>query len=530
MLDGRPVLPLALTLEWLAHGAVHENAGLTFHGCDDLRVLHGVVLDDPPPTLRVLAGKAVKKDGFYRATVELRSCAATAARRSHAQRRSRVGGGPAAGPAAAARNGAAHYAFTPEEVYRRVLFHGPDMQGVECVEACDDHGVTARLRAAPAPAEWLRRPLRQQWIADPLVLDGGFQMMILWSFARSGAAGLPCHVARYRQYRRGFPTGRRPSRPQRGQGDGPVRRRRPRFPLRRWPGDRTHGRRRMHPRPRPGAGVPAQPAGTRGERRKDRASAMSVPPRVAIVGHGGTSSPPPRPRSTCGPTCWRRRIGCADVPPGRWMLDPDEVFDPAIAAPDRVYSRRGCFLESVPAGPCRSEWRPRLCFSPHAFRWAAGVRVRRDARPGSPSRRRHPRRHRFAHRKGVRSRSRIISAEPSWKSCSVRRRLPSRSIHATVARSASRPRCWQRNSAWAVRATRWTPPALRLFMRSSWPPMSCSPAGPTPCWPAASRGPTACTRRWASPSCGRCRRAAGAARSTRGPTAWWLARGRACSC
>ncbi len=31
-------------------------------------------------------------------------------------------------------------------------------------------------------------------------------MMILWSFARNGAAGLPCHVARYRQYRRDFPA------------------------------------------------------------------------------------------------------------------------------------------------------------------------------------------------------------------------------------------------------------------------------------------------------------------------------------
>ncbi len=72
VLDGRPVLPLALTLEWLAHGAMHENPGLTFLGCDDLRVLHGVVLDSPPPTLRVLAGKAIKKDGFYRAMVELR--------------------------------------------------------------------------------------------------------------------------------------------------------------------------------------------------------------------------------------------------------------------------------------------------------------------------------------------------------------------------------------------------------------------------------------------------------------------------
>ncbi len=111
-------------------------------------------------------------------------------------------------PAPPARAAAARplHAFTPEEIYRRVLFHGPDMQWIECVEACDDRGVTARLRPAPAPAEWLRRPLRQKWIADPLVLDGGFQMMILWSFARSGAAGLPCHVARYRQYRRAFPA------------------------------------------------------------------------------------------------------------------------------------------------------------------------------------------------------------------------------------------------------------------------------------------------------------------------------------
>ncbi len=206
VLDGRPVLPLALTLEWLAHGAVHENAGLTFHGCDDLRVLHGVVLDDPPPTLRVLAGKAVKKDGFYRATVELRGVRGDGRETLHARAEVVLAADLPPAPPPRPATARPMYAFTPEEVYRRVLFHGPDMQGVECVEACDDHGVTARLRAAPAPAEWLRRPLRHKWIADPLVLDGGFQMMILWSFARSGAAGLPCHVARYRQYRRDFPT------------------------------------------------------------------------------------------------------------------------------------------------------------------------------------------------------------------------------------------------------------------------------------------------------------------------------------
>jgi hypothetical protein len=80
------------------------------------------------------------------------------------------------------------------------------MQCLEQVEACDAAGVTARLRPAPAPAAWLRHPLRRQWIADPLILDGGFQLMVLWSLARRGAPCLPCHVARYRQYRRAFPA------------------------------------------------------------------------------------------------------------------------------------------------------------------------------------------------------------------------------------------------------------------------------------------------------------------------------------
>src|SRR5262249_50987672 len=37
VLDGRPVLPVVLILEWLAHAAMHRNPGLLFHGCDDLR-------------------------------------------------------------------------------------------------------------------------------------------------------------------------------------------------------------------------------------------------------------------------------------------------------------------------------------------------------------------------------------------------------------------------------------------------------------------------------------------------------------
>jgi hypothetical protein len=37
------------------------------------------------------------------------------------------------------------------------------------------------------------------------VIDGSLQLIILWTLEQRGAANLPCHVRRYRQYRRTFP-------------------------------------------------------------------------------------------------------------------------------------------------------------------------------------------------------------------------------------------------------------------------------------------------------------------------------------
>jgi hypothetical protein len=44
-------------------------------------------------------------------------------------------------------------------------------------------------------------------VADPLVLDASFQLMILWSRHQHGAASLPSFAGRYRQFRRHFPDG-----------------------------------------------------------------------------------------------------------------------------------------------------------------------------------------------------------------------------------------------------------------------------------------------------------------------------------
>jgi hypothetical protein len=100
-----------------------------------------------------------------------------------------------------------NYAHDREEVYRSLLFHGRELQGIEVVEGCSDEGIILHARNAPPPAAWLRQPLRQKWLTDPLVLDTACQALILWSLDRHSAGSLPCLASRYRQYRRSFPAG-----------------------------------------------------------------------------------------------------------------------------------------------------------------------------------------------------------------------------------------------------------------------------------------------------------------------------------
>jgi acyl transferase domain-containing protein/NAD(P)-dependent dehydrogenase (short-subunit alcohol dehydrogenase family) len=205
VLDGRQVVPAALILEWLAHAALHHNPGLAFHGCDECRILHGVVLHATPPVLRAAAGKAVKRNGLFVAPVELRGRHG-GREILHARAEAVLAAELPPAPPPVALADLAPYPDTPGILYRDKLFHGPLMQAIEEVEGCGAGGIAARVRTAPPPASWMSQPLRQKWLADPLVLDAAFQLLILWSWRQFDAPGLPCAVGRYRQYRRAFPA------------------------------------------------------------------------------------------------------------------------------------------------------------------------------------------------------------------------------------------------------------------------------------------------------------------------------------
>ncbi len=207
VIDGRAVLPMALHVEWLAHAALHSNPGMVFQGVNDLRIHQGVYIDESAPALiRCLSGKAVKRDGSVIVPVELRG--------RHSQRevihsRAEIVLGntlPSAEmPLKVPSLG--QYPHPAEEFYRSILFHGSDLQGIEKIEGFSDKAIVGVAKTAPLPSTWMANPSRSGWLTDPLVLDSCYQMMILWSFARHGAASLPCYFGRYRQYRRAFPSG-----------------------------------------------------------------------------------------------------------------------------------------------------------------------------------------------------------------------------------------------------------------------------------------------------------------------------------
>jgi len=206
VLDGHVVVPKAMVVEWLAHGGLHGNPGLLFHGYDHLRILKGLVLTDTRPNpVRVLAGAGRKEGDLFRVPVEMHSLDEADRDVLHASAEIVLADFLPEAEAGDNRVQPGAYAHTRQEIYESLLFHGPEMQGIESVESCSEDGIVVRCKTAPAPASWIRNPIRNVWLADPLALDCGFQAVILWVHEKLGAFSLPSYSREYRQYRRAYP-------------------------------------------------------------------------------------------------------------------------------------------------------------------------------------------------------------------------------------------------------------------------------------------------------------------------------------
>lgn len=202
VMNGHAVLPVAMMMEWFGHGAMHDNPGLLYIGFDELRVFKGVTLTSASAVdLQILAGRAIKSGEIEVVPVELRS-----GNTLHAQARVVLATAYPELPQPVTADVTGAYPFNHDQIYQSgQLFHGPALHGIKSVEVCSDKGMIAQVQAAPRPLEWMEKPIRSSWLADPLALDASFQMMILWCFQQLGMGSLPTGMVRYRQYQRSFP-------------------------------------------------------------------------------------------------------------------------------------------------------------------------------------------------------------------------------------------------------------------------------------------------------------------------------------
>ncbi len=204
-LKGKPVLPVAMMMEWFSQAALYAQVGMKVQALKGLSVFKGVVLEDAGlRQLEIYSGKPKKNDGGVSLELQLRS-----EEKLHAQAevwlvpelpphtdRVVIPEGLAVEP----------YPYEVKTVYDEFLFHGPDFFALDRIEGWSDKGMVAKVRRAPSPEVWENQPWRSDWVLDPLVLDGALQLGVIWCQHRLKMPALPSKVDSLQLYR-SFPAG-----------------------------------------------------------------------------------------------------------------------------------------------------------------------------------------------------------------------------------------------------------------------------------------------------------------------------------
>ncbi len=202
VINGSATLPAAVTLEWLAHAALHENPGLVFQGVNDLKIFKGVILGEGDSAdVELWSGKAKLKGETLVAIAELRGTSRRNGQGSvlHARAEILIGERPAH------MNGTpplepviGEYTRSADSHYENHLFHGEHFRAIGEITAFSKDGIAARIEAEAQPEQWMRE--------QPLAIDACLQLGLLWTREAFGDFSLPSSLETYRQFNRQIPS------------------------------------------------------------------------------------------------------------------------------------------------------------------------------------------------------------------------------------------------------------------------------------------------------------------------------------
>ncbi|WP_010581741.1 type I polyketide synthase [Schlesneria paludicola] len=197
VIDGHPVVPLAVVLSLAAETAMAGQPQWHVSSVDDLHMLAGIILKQNRQDIVVNAERiAFEQDTadwkilitldesprtFYRAQVRMKR----AARES-----------PVAPELASLLTPTQ---VTISEVYENMLFHGPTFQIIDELIGGDEQGFDAIVRPC-GPSDAVGHVTKEPWLIDGIVIDAGAQLALVWSQLVHKSLMLPVRVGRYHAY------------------------------------------------------------------------------------------------------------------------------------------------------------------------------------------------------------------------------------------------------------------------------------------------------------------------------------------
>ncbi|MGB3977201.1 MAG: SDR family NAD(P)-dependent oxidoreductase [bacterium] len=208
IINNRPVVPMALLMEWAALGAAKNHPSMYFHSLENFRLLKGIVLqDDALLELECKIGSPIHENDRIRIPVELRATHPNGEKFVHASSDViMVTQLPEPPEPPESLNNPEPYPIHQGQLYEEVLFHGDMLQSIRSIEGINESGITAAVDGAPIPSEWMQHPLNESWILDPLSIDASFQLLVLWTDLMMDMPSLPCGLTSYRQFVKNMPT------------------------------------------------------------------------------------------------------------------------------------------------------------------------------------------------------------------------------------------------------------------------------------------------------------------------------------
>ncbi|MCF6158426.1 MAG: SDR family oxidoreductase [wastewater metagenome] len=85
------------------------------------------------------------------------------------------------------------------DIYREWLFHGSCFHGISLIEGINQYGIRARLRTS-SPDGFFHKQTRGKWLVDPVLIDSGLQLALLWARFHYNMTVLPTGFKLYRRF------------------------------------------------------------------------------------------------------------------------------------------------------------------------------------------------------------------------------------------------------------------------------------------------------------------------------------------